>query len=128
MCLVLGRQSRNLGVQNLASNRLTADQLPKVYGHEIGHVVDLLAGEIPVKWIERRPAWEHLTGMRDREPEGSTVHPAVPCPPNWLWAQEHAPNLPVGGSRLIRTGESTNAVDGNYGMAEMGIRDLGLMA
>lgn len=89
------------------SNRLTADQRPKVYGHEIGHVVDQLAGEIPVKWIERRPAWEDLTGMRDREPEGSTVHPAVPCPPNWLWAQEHAPNLPVGGSRLIRTGEST---------------------
>lgn len=64
------------------SNRLTSDELPKVYGHEIGHVVDRLAGEIPVKWIERRPAWEDLTGMRDREPEGPTVHPAVPGPPN----------------------------------------------
>ena len=78
----------------LLSDRLTREQLPRVYGHEIGHVVDQLAGEIPVKWIERRPAWEDLTGMRDREPEGSTVHPAVPCPPNWLWAQEARPESP----------------------------------
>lgn len=29
------------------SNKLTPEDLPKVYGHEIGHVIDQLAGEIP---------------------------------------------------------------------------------
>ena len=29
------------------SNKLTPSQLPKVYGHEIGHVIDQMAGEIP---------------------------------------------------------------------------------
>lgn len=33
------------------SNRLTADELAKVYGHEIGHVIDQLAGEIPTKGL-----------------------------------------------------------------------------
>ena len=36
------------------SNRLTANQRPKVYGHEIGHVVDQLAGEIPTINISRQ--------------------------------------------------------------------------
>ena len=36
------------------SNKLTAEDLPRVYGHEIGHVIDRLAGEIPVKGLAAR--------------------------------------------------------------------------
>jgi hypothetical protein len=31
------------------SNKLAPEDLPRVYGHEIGHVIDQLAGEIPVE-------------------------------------------------------------------------------
>ena len=34
------------------SNQLTPEQLPRVYGHEIGHVVDQAAREIPVAGID----------------------------------------------------------------------------
>lgn len=40
---------RPLGVA--LSNKLTPEDLPKVYGHEIGHVIDQLAGEIPTKGL-----------------------------------------------------------------------------
>jgi hypothetical protein len=33
------------------SEKLTPDQLPIVYGHEIGHVIDQLAGEISTKGL-----------------------------------------------------------------------------
>ena len=35
------------------SKDLTADKLPLVYGHEIGHVIDQLAGEIGTKGIKK---------------------------------------------------------------------------
>jgi len=35
----------------LLSDRLTREQLPRVYGHEIGHVIDQLAGEIPTRGL-----------------------------------------------------------------------------
>jgi hypothetical protein len=35
------------------SNKLTPEDLPRVYGHEIGHVIDQLAGEIPVEGLTR---------------------------------------------------------------------------
>lgn len=47
---VLTKTSR-LPKQVLLSNKLTSQQTPLVYGHEIGHVIDQLAGEIPTKGL-----------------------------------------------------------------------------
>ncbi|MGE4220127.1 MAG: hypothetical protein AB7G39_11815 [Alphaproteobacteria bacterium] len=42
------RRSGNIVDQQVyLSDKLTPEDLPKVYGHEIGHVIDQLAGEIP---------------------------------------------------------------------------------
>ncbi|WP_374385031.1 hypothetical protein [Dongia sp.] len=37
------------------SNKLTPEDLPGVYGHEIGHVIDQLAGEISTKGLTQEP-------------------------------------------------------------------------
>jgi hypothetical protein len=37
----------------ILSNKLTPEDLPRVYGHEIGHVIDQLAGKIPVEDLTR---------------------------------------------------------------------------
>ena len=42
-------RTTKLPTQVLLSEKLTPDQLPIVYGHEIGHVVDQLAGKFPTR-------------------------------------------------------------------------------
>ena len=37
----------------ILSNKITGADLPGVYGHEIGHVIDQLAGEIPVEGLTK---------------------------------------------------------------------------
>ncbi len=50
------------------SNRLSDRQLPKVYAHELGHVIDQAAGEIPVSGLSRelKPLYNILNTGQER--------------------------------------------------------------
>ncbi len=52
--VVVNRYSR-LPEEVGLSNKLTPEDLPGVYGHEIGHVIDQLAGEISTKGLTQEP-------------------------------------------------------------------------
>ena len=49
------------------SSKLTPEQLPKVFGHEVGHVVDQAAGEIPISGVRRQADQVYNTLNTGRE-------------------------------------------------------------
>ena len=91
----LGRSGRDLGNVEVnrytrlpeevgLSNKLTPDDLPGVYGHEIGHVIDQLAGEIPTEGLTRELKALYDAGNNPNRAHGNPDMPAK-------WAQRHRP-------------------------------------
>ena len=73
--VIVDRYSR-LPKEVQLSSKLTPKELPGVYGHEIGHVIDQLAGEIPVAGLSKELKALYDTG---NNPNRARVDPNLPA-------------------------------------------------
>ena len=68
----------------ILSDKLADEDLPRVYGHEIGHVIDQLAGEIPIAGLSKELKALYDTG---NNPNRARVDPDLPA----KWGKPFAP-------------------------------------
>jgi hypothetical protein len=73
--VAVNRYSR-LPTQVELSNKLTPEQLPGVYGHEIGHVIDQMAGEIPTGGLTKELKALYDTGNNPNRMRDDPARPA----------------------------------------------------